>query len=155
MTTKEQERKVLAQIKKLVDGLGEGSYIGTAFEGCWEIAEQNIENDWACSMKDRAETAERKLNALELRYKQDTEHLRAVNEHLEKSRDEAQAKAAGNFQEALKHAERERGLEAEISQKCDEMVALRSDNSELEELLKQKDLEIIKLKARLFDLMNA
>lgn len=155
MTTKEQERKVLAQIKKLVDGLGEDSYIGTAFEGCWEIAEQNIDNDWACSMKDQAETAERKLKALELRYKQDTDHLKAVKEHLEKSRDEAQAKAVGNFQEALNCAQRERELEATVSKKEDELAAAKQDANALEELLKQKDLEIIKLKARLFDLMNA
>ncbi|MBP5460689.1 MAG: hypothetical protein J6Y20_00985 [Lachnospiraceae bacterium] len=66
MTTKEQERKVLAQIKKLVESLGEDSYVGTAFEGCFEIAETNIENDWACSMKQRAESAEKKVSTLEL-----------------------------------------------------------------------------------------
>lgn len=64
MTTKEQERKALAQIRKIVAGLGEGSYIATAFEGCFEIAENNIENDFACSMKQRAESAERSAKAL-------------------------------------------------------------------------------------------
>lgn len=59
MTTKEQERKALAQIKKIIDGLGENSYVGTAFEGCFEVAEENIENDFACSMKQRAESAEK------------------------------------------------------------------------------------------------
>lgn len=53
MTTKEQERKALAQIKKIVESLGEDSYIGIALEGCLEDAETNIENDWALSMKDR------------------------------------------------------------------------------------------------------
>lgn len=57
LSTKEQERKALAQIKKIVDSLGKDSYIGTAFEGCFEIAEENIENDFACSMKQRAEKA--------------------------------------------------------------------------------------------------
>lgn len=55
--TKEQERKALAQIKKIVEGLGENSYIGMAFEGCFEIAEENIENDFGCSMKQRVEKA--------------------------------------------------------------------------------------------------
>ena len=59
MTTKEQELKALAQIKKIVDSLGEGSYIAMAFEGCFEIAEENIQNDWGCSMKQRAESAEK------------------------------------------------------------------------------------------------
>lgn len=56
--TKEQERKALARIKKIVGELGEDSYIGMAFEGCFEVAEENIENDFACSMKQRAEHAE-------------------------------------------------------------------------------------------------
>lgn len=64
MVTAEQERKALAQIKKIVDGLGFGSYIATAFEGCFEIAEENIENDFACSMKQRAEAAEAKVETL-------------------------------------------------------------------------------------------
>lgn len=64
--TKADERKALEQIRKIVEGLGEDSYVGTAFEGCFEIAEQNIDNDWACSMKQRAEGAEKKAIKLEL-----------------------------------------------------------------------------------------
>lgn len=63
MTTKEQERKALAEIKKIVESLGEGSYVATAFDGCFEIALENIENDFADSMKDRWLSADRKLNA--------------------------------------------------------------------------------------------
>ena len=51
MTTKEQERKALAKIRKIVEELGEDSYVATAFEGCFEKAEENIENDWAGSWK--------------------------------------------------------------------------------------------------------
>lgn len=61
MSSKEQERKALAQIRKIVDGLGENSYIGMAFEGCYEIAEENIEKDFGGSMKSRCEYSERKL----------------------------------------------------------------------------------------------
>lgn len=61
--TKEQERKTLAQIKKMVADLGADSYIATAFEGCFEIAEKNIENDFACSMKQRAESTEKELES--------------------------------------------------------------------------------------------
>ncbi|SCJ78765.1 Uncharacterised protein [uncultured Flavonifractor sp.] len=53
--TKDMERKALEQIKSIVESLGEDSYIATAFEGCFEIAEENIENDFACSMKQRVE----------------------------------------------------------------------------------------------------
>ena len=66
MTTKEQDRKALERIRKIVAELGEGSYIGMAFEGCFEIAAENIENDFGCSMKQRAESAEKKAETLEL-----------------------------------------------------------------------------------------
>lgn len=65
MTTKDQERKALEKIRKIVDELGEDSYIGMAFEGCFEIAEENIENDFGCSMKQRAEKAEHDSKVLQ------------------------------------------------------------------------------------------
>ena len=55
IATKDQERKALAQIKKIVEGLGPQSYVATAFEGCFQDAEDNIENDFGCSMKARYE----------------------------------------------------------------------------------------------------
>lgn len=53
--TKAQERATLAKIKAMVAELGPQSYIATAFEGCFEIAEENIDDDAACSMKGRFE----------------------------------------------------------------------------------------------------
>lgn len=83
MTTKEQERKALAQIKKIVEGLGNDSYVATAFEGCFEIAEENIENDFACSMKQRAESAEKKADALEDELKRAMEKIGSLIETRE------------------------------------------------------------------------
>lgn len=77
--TKEQERKALAQIRKIVEGLGENSYIA-AFEGCFEIAEENIENDFACSMKQRYERASEEAASFEAqasKYKKRAEQLEA------------------------------------------------------------------------------
>ena len=56
--TKKQEREALAKIKEIVAELGENSYVGTALQGCFPDAEQNIENDWALSMYDRWQYAE-------------------------------------------------------------------------------------------------
>ncbi len=56
IASKEEERKALNKIKKIMEGLGENSYIVAAFDGCFEIAEDNIENDFCCSMKQRLET---------------------------------------------------------------------------------------------------
>lgn len=59
--TKEQECKAVEKIRKIVAELGEGSYVGTALEGCLEDAESNIENDFGDSMKRRWEYAEAQL----------------------------------------------------------------------------------------------
>ncbi len=45
MTTKEQERKALAEIQKIVDGLGNDSYVATALDGALDLAEKNIDYD--------------------------------------------------------------------------------------------------------------
>ena len=55
MTTKDQERKALEKMKKIVEDLGPQSYIGTAFTGAWELAEQNIEWDAAYSVTNSIE----------------------------------------------------------------------------------------------------
>lgn len=80
--TKEQERKALEKIRKIVEELGgSDSYIGMAFEGCFEIAEENIENDFACSMKQRVEAA-----------RKEAEHFKNISNYstneLDKAREE-------------------------------------------------------------------
>ena len=59
--TKEQERQALKKIRIIVAELGHDSYIAAAFEGCFDMAEENINNDFACSMKQRAESAENRV----------------------------------------------------------------------------------------------
>lgn len=54
--TKAQERETLEKIKAMVEELGPQSYLKTAFDGIFEDAEQNIEDDAAYSMKARLET---------------------------------------------------------------------------------------------------
>lgn len=83
MTTKEQERKALAQIKKIVEGLGEDSYIAAAFEGCFEDAELNIENDAAFSMKTRADMLEKDLKEAEARLEASRNEQEALKRKLE------------------------------------------------------------------------
>ena len=66
--SKQQERDALDQIRAIVDTLGPDSYLATAFAGCFEDAEENIKNDFACSMKQRLESAEAKRIEAELGY---------------------------------------------------------------------------------------
>lgn len=65
IATKEQELKALEKIKKIVADLGEGSYIGAAFDGCFEDAEGNIQNDFCASMKQRFDVARDKNSQLQ------------------------------------------------------------------------------------------
>lgn len=61
--TKAQERETLEKIKAMVAELGPNSYLKTAFDGVFEDAEQNIEDDAAYSMKARLELqAQRAIN---------------------------------------------------------------------------------------------
>ena len=63
MATKEQEKKALEKIREIVDSLGEGSYVGTAMDGVWEVAEQNIDLDTAFSLKEQKIMLEREMEA--------------------------------------------------------------------------------------------
>lgn len=82
--TKEQERDTLAAIRQMVEELGPVSYLSTAFAGCFEDAEQNIEYDAAFSMKDRYEYEQSKCQAAE----EKSSGLLKEIEALQKSRNE-------------------------------------------------------------------
>ena len=43
--TKQQERDTLEKIRKMVEQLGPDSYLATAFEGCFDLAAENIDNE--------------------------------------------------------------------------------------------------------------
>lgn len=140
--TKDQERKALEKIRKIVEELGENSYVGTALEGCFEIAEENIDNDFACSMKQRAEAAEKKA----LTYKEAADNS-AISA---KNATSAEAKAY----ERIKELEKQLLNVKEISSKNNEQ-AINNWNKfrEQEERADALEQEIIKLKAKLYDLI--
>ena len=83
MTTKEQERQAIQKIRKIVESMGENSYLATAMDGVLETAEENIEYDAAFSLKGRAEVAEKEASK-----------LKKENEELRKALKEAQERAA-------------------------------------------------------------
>lgn len=56
--TKEQERETLEKIKAMVAELGPQSYLKTAFEGVYEVAEMNIDEDAAYSFPGRVNILE-------------------------------------------------------------------------------------------------
>lgn len=91
ISTKDQERKALARIRKIVESLGPDSYIATAFIGCFDDAEENIENDFALSMNDRWQHAKQQLeevNQTLTEAEAKAERLKAEVKHLKKENDE-------------------------------------------------------------------
>lgn len=131
MTTKEQERKTLAQIRKIVEGLGEGSYVGMAFEGCFEIAEENIENDFGCSMKQRWEAAEKKYQAAAQERDDAQDAAKTAQMEAEELRGKVLTTAeAGTIKAILSHAQMEAASLADSSAQLIVSAAENPDSAE-------------------------
>lgn len=137
MATKAEERKALEQIQKIIEGLGAESYIGKAFEGCAEIARDNIDSDFWNSMKDQRDSAtKREYEAI-----QKAQELRDEVEKLNEAKDDWKTcaeKLRGNWREAKDTA-------------TENWNKFREQEDKVEAL----QMEIIRLKARLFDMMEA
>ena len=135
MVTKEQERKALEQIRKIVDSLGADSYIATAFDGCFQDAEENIENDFALSMKDRYLSESKKAKDL----RTEVDRLKARTLELEEELKEQKISTDAEHKFLLI----ERGKQSEQVEK------IRS----LEAMLHDRDMTVMELKAKLYDMM--
>ncbi len=88
--TKDQERDALATIKKLVEDLGPQSYLKTAFDGVFEVAEMNIEEDAAYSFPGRVNILEDQLREMGSKYnaaRSDAEVLRSQLDYAQEQVD--------------------------------------------------------------------
>lgn len=139
MTTKEQERKALARIRKIVAELGEDSYLATAFDGAWEIAEENIENDFANSTKFYVD----KCNGTDSRAVAAENKIRELTAEVEFQKGEAE------FHKKA-YVEKNKDYNG-ACEKIEELVKARQDAEKRVEAL---ELETMKLKAKLYDLMT-
>lgn len=142
MATKEQERKALEQIRKIVAGLGEDSYVATAFEGCFCDAEDNIENDWALSMNGRWQDAEQKIEE----YKAIRDELVEENKTLKERAERAEKMFNQKVELASKYFD--------CWQKSCESAAMNMKRVEERDAhIADLEQEIIRLKAKLYDLI--
>lgn len=88
--TKEQEREALEKIKAMVAELGPQSYLKTAFEGVFEVAEMNIDEDAAYSFPGRVSLLEEQLKEMGSKYnaaRSDVEVLRSQLDHAQEQAD--------------------------------------------------------------------
>lgn len=128
MVTKEQERKALQKIKNIVECLGgEESYIGMAFAGCFEMAEQNIDNDWGCSMKQKVESAENNLQQLKKTVKELSDRIEIAKSEVERITSELEKKQKNQ----LAYAD---------CLKCRKIIKAEADNCEREAESLAKDI---------------
>lgn len=143
--TNAQEREALAKIREILEDFSpEDTYVGKAFEGCVEQAEENIRNDWMLSWKHRYEA---KANSVEGLLNANTELKRTLNQ-----RDDTIARLNAMNEDAGR----------EMSSMTDERIKLRREGSELRcklaEATKTSDglkQTILELKAKLYDMMTA
>lgn len=143
MMTKEQEK---AKVQEIFESLEKGSYIEMTLRGADQVILENIENDSACNIIEERDSWRERANDLESRIKEIT---------LKNSRDETQTT---NLLDSLAK-ERDQWLEGcqKWKKKAEELdhrndILLKQAET-LESELTQKDLEIIKLKAKLYDMM--
>lgn len=147
--TKDQERQALQQIRKIVEDLGEDSYIGMAFEGVWDIAEDNIENDFGRSCQDYIDLyheAEAKAASVFESFKAKVRSLEERNKELE---EEVVLKKGVIEEQQVIIDEYMKTLEKEREVKFDRGMEI----SRLKESLGFARREIVELKAKLYDLL--
>lgn len=92
MTTKEQERKAIEKIRKIIDELGENSYVGFAMDGVLELAEENIREDAAYSMKRRVEIAQERADEAKEENRKLKNELREQKECVQQQRETIEEK---------------------------------------------------------------
>jgi len=144
MTTKEQERKALEQIRKIVAALGENSYLGSAFDGAFQLAENNIEDDAAYTTSYYIEQTH--ISELNLRHEKNKwdEQRESLERHLNDAR-----AVIGKQQDAI------REKEASTKTLADRNINLASVIDDMKKDVDKRDTEIVNLKAKLYDLMTA
>lgn len=158
--TKQQERDALEKIRKIVEQLGPDSYIGTAFQGCFEIAAENIENDFACSMADKVQRAEadvvrlREANTLAAtRVKELEDKLAESEKDYQAAHETAHIIAEQKDAEIAKLKARIQELLEDSKRGCEYLGEQATRAGEAQRRAEAAEAEIIRLKAKLYDFM--
>lgn len=142
MATKQQEREALDKIAETIKGLGQDSYIAAAFDGCLDMAEDNIGNDFMCSMKARAEDAQQEVASLLVENRKQADSLQALSEAVAQKQKniDGRDEQIANLNSIIKmQADRIKELEEGVESSASRVMALENEN--------------VHLKARLYDIL--
>ena len=157
--TDAQEREALAKIREILKDFDpEETYVGKAFEGCVEQAEENVRNDWLYSWKGRYLDEQLKNHRLSDKVEALTKTLNRKEDaiaRLEDAKNQLESQIVG---EALIR----RDYEARIGQMESDYKALQISYEGLKATKKQEAAAevhalkqtIIELKAKLYDMMT-
>ena len=142
MATKQQEREALDKIAEIIKGLGQDSYIAAAFDGCLDMAEDNIGNDFMCTMKARAEEAQKEVASLLVENRKQADGLQALSEAVAQKQKniDGRDEQIANLNSIIKmQADRIKELEEGVESSASRVMALENEN--------------VHLKARLYDIL--
>lgn len=142
IATKEEERKALDKIRKIVESLGEQSYVGTAFTGAFEMAEENIENDFGSSTQayiDGYREKDKEISMFGETLKEKDTMIKNLHDRLEDANEQFK-----------KNHELENANAGFIAKERQEYL---DRANKAEEKNKELAMEIITLKAKLYDLL--
>ena len=145
--TKSEEKTLLEQIEGLILSAGNDSYIHDTFAGVVEICRRNIENDFGdYPVKD--------LEIERAKHEKDNREHGALLQKLEHE-NSALVSNLEKKDEQVKMAEHLlNAKDAEIEQLQDQIDEMRRNANGANALLADKDSEIIRLKAEIYDLMK-
>ena len=164
--TNAQEREALQKIKEILKDFDpKETYVGKAFEGCVELAKENIDNDWLYSWKGRYLDEQAKNCKLSDKLSTSEEHrVELVNQLNQKDDAIARLEDAKNQLESqiVGEALIRRDYDARIGQMKSDYKALQISCEGLKAAKKQEaaaeisDLKqtILELKAKLYDMMT-
>lgn len=146
--TKAEEMKLLEQIESLLAKAEPDGYVAEAFRGCVADARTNIENDWMISNASRYAEAEDKRAAA-------ARELVAVRAELASVKEDAE-----RYMDDLNDARKERDAARADLQQAQAAADLQKEEAaydveSLKEALQAERAEVVRLKARCFDLMEA
>ena len=140
--TKQEERNLLAEIRKMVEPT---FYLRETFEGVLEIAERNIDDDSVCNpVKDRQAEFERKL-------KEDAERGQRIL-NLEHQVETAQSYAQGLEEKVLTLEKVCESKDAQIAELRRDATGAGDEVLRLRKLVEEQAEQIRNLKVEVYDL---
>lgn len=155
ISTRQQQRNNLDKIRELVMQFGPNSYLSAAFKDCFEIAAENIEKCGFCSMSDRirsmydrVRSTERRAAELEDKLAEAVKDYQTAHETAHIISEQKDAEIA-ELKDQLNNVQENTHL---VVRHCDEIATAAGEAQRRSEAA---EAEVIRLKAKLYDLMIA